>query len=123
MICPSVLPLATGPVKSCSAIGRRPLNPSAHAAVAAAFILSAGLMPVSDAWARGQVQVSFTQVDRYADAGIDAVERERNLKVLAEHMQGWSSRLPDGQQLDIEVLDVDLAGEQRLALLTLNCAS
>lgn len=65
------------------------------------------------AQAAGTVTVAFKDPERYADIGPSRGEREYNLRALAEHMQRWQDRLPDGQQLDIEVLDVDLAGEVR----------
>lgn len=80
-------------------------------ALAAAVTCS---MTAAPARAAGTVQISFTQPERYTDAGLDTIERQRNLKQLAEYMQAWAERLPTGQQLDVEVMDVDLAGEQRL---------
>ena len=57
------------------------------------------------------VTVSFTQPERYSDAGTTAPERETNLAVLAAHLKGLGQRLlPDDQALTVEVLDVDLAG-------------
>ncbi len=69
------------------------------------------LLMATSAGAAGTVEVRFTAPDKYTDAGVGAVERERNLKQLSDHMQTWGAALPDGQRLDIEVLDVDLAGE------------
>ena len=61
----------------------------------------------------GEVAVSFVQSDRYTDIGFGQATRQRNLTTLAEHMNGWSVALPVSQRLEIEVLDVDLAGIER----------
>jgi len=63
------------------------------------------------AQAAGVVDVSFVNPQQFADAGRGSVEIEHNTKILAEHLQGLAKRLPDGQTLKVEVLDVDLAGE------------
>jgi len=60
----------------------------------------------------GKVEVSFIQPERFVDAGRGEVERERTLKSLREHLSSFAARLPDAQTLRVEVLDVDLAGEQ-----------
>ena len=61
----------------------------------------------------GEVAVSFVQPERYTDIGFGQATRQRNLKTLAEHMGDWGAALPASQRLDIEVLDVDLAGIER----------
>lgn len=65
------------------------------------------------AQAAGVVDVSFKPVHELADAGRDRFDGERNLKTLAEHFQALAQRLPDGQQLTVEVTDLDLAGEMK----------
>lgn len=78
--------------------------------------LCAGLLLVLTGWGcaglaqAGEVVVSFQEPLRYADIGFGAVTRERNLKTLQDHMEAWGARLPAAQRLEIEVLDVDLAG-------------
>lgn len=63
------------------------------------------------AWAAGHVDVSWVKPEDYADAGRSVVDRERTLGTLGDYMQRWARKLPDGQTLKIEVLDVNLAGE------------
>jgi hypothetical protein len=63
------------------------------------------------AQAAGTVEVSFTTPEKYVDAGHSGYEREGTLRALKAHFEQLASRLPDGQVLQIEVLDVDLAGE------------
>ena len=62
--------------------------------------------------AAGTVSVQFIEQQRFADAGLGSYERDRNLEVLSEHLQALGARLPDGQVLKIEVLEVDLAGRE-----------
>lgn len=63
--------------------------------------------------AAGTVQVSFVEPDKYADAG-RSFDRPANLRTIEAHLQSLGQRyLADGQVLNIEVLDVDLAGELR----------
>jgi hypothetical protein len=72
-------------------------------------LLGAATLP---ARAAGAVEVRFVDLQRYADIGWRTLDRERNLELLRAHFQGLAARLPDGQRLAIEVLDVDLAGEE-----------
>lgn len=66
--------------------------------------------PVSAAWA-GTAQVTWVEPERYTDIGRNAVDRERVLATLAEHLEKLAARLPAGQTLQVDVTDVDLAGE------------
>jgi Protein of unknown function (DUF3016) len=78
----------------------------------AAALLSTGLFTAA-AQAAGQVDVSFKNINEFSDAGPGVMDRERNTKSLGDFMQSWGAQLPDGQKLQLEVLDVDLAGELR----------
>ena len=63
--------------------------------------------------AAGTVNVAFN-APHYADVGANAAEQQANFDALARHLQGLGQRLlPANQVLDIEVLDVDLAGSLR----------
>lgn len=70
-------------------------------------LLLAGL---STAAAAGQVEVQFVEPARFSDAGFGEAEIGRTVDVLTRHLQSYSSRLPAGQTLRVEVLDVDMAG-------------
>jgi Protein of unknown function (DUF3016) len=59
----------------------------------------------------GTIDVRFDQPGKFSDVGRNAFDRERNLKSLADYLQSLGPQLPDNQALQIEVLDVDLAGE------------
>ena len=83
---------------------------------AAVALLSATVLIVlaRPAHAAGSAEVRFVEPERFSDAGRSAYDRERALASLAAHLQELARRLPDGQRLKIEVLDVGLAGEQEL---------
>lgn len=68
------------------------------------------------AHAAGSVEVSYVKPESFTDAGRGLITSERNLERLSQHLQGLGAKLPDGQTLRIEVLDVDLAGEQNRVL-------
>lgn len=60
--------------------------------------------------AAGTVEVGYVQPDRFADIGRFGVERERNLASLSAMFESLGKQLPEGQHLQLQVLDVDLAG-------------
>lgn len=63
------------------------------------------------AHAAGTVQVSYTQPDKFVDAGNSRSDIADTLQQLSRHFETLAGRyLPDGQVLSIEVLDIDLAG-------------
>jgi hypothetical protein len=61
--------------------------------------------------AAGTVTVTFVNPEKYTDAGRAAPERQRTLDALQRHFTALGVRLPTGQALKVEILDVDLAGE------------
>jgi hypothetical protein len=72
----------------------------------AALALAAG----SSAWAG--VQVTFDKPDDYSDVPFSSRDREQVLAGLANHFSWLGKSLPPGQDLRIEVTDVDLAGRE-----------
>lgn len=66
------------------------------------------------AHAAGSAEVRFVEPERFSDAGRGSHERERTLASLTDHLQMLAQRLPAGQRLRVEILDIDLAGEQIL---------
>lgn len=56
------------------------------------------------------VTVTFTKPDSYADMPFTARDREDVMKDLQKHFDKMGARLPQGQDLKVEVLDIDLAG-------------
>lgn len=75
-------------------------------------LLAAVLAAVgTQALAAGSTQVSYLHPEKFSDAGFGTFERNRTLRSLTEYFEVLAKRLPDGQLLRVEVLDVDLAGE------------
>ena len=79
----------------------RLLNKTVLAAVLA-------LLASSAAWA--QVSVSYVKPEDFVDIDRNPIDRERTLKQFTEYFQSLEKKLPAGQSLKIEVLDIDLAG-------------
>lgn len=57
-----------------------------------------------------EVTVNYIEPGKFADMPFEPWERENVLKDLTEHFQKLGKQLPPGQNLTIEVLDIDLAG-------------
>lgn len=92
----------------------RPAGRWATLALVAGGLLALAGAP-APARAAGAVTVSFHEPALYADAGRrDRFDDAPTLAALAKHLEQLGARrLPDGQTLAVEVLDVDLAGEFR----------
>lgn len=89
---------------------RPPHRRRTQSALAASLGAVAGLLLAAGAHAAGAVKVEFVEPHTFADTGPSPHDRERQLQSLQAHMQRWQDRLPDGQTLELAVLDVDLAG-------------
>jgi hypothetical protein len=79
--------------------------------LALALPLLAAAWLAGPAQAAGTVQVRFIEPERFTDLSFSTLDRERELQEIADHLRQLGQRLPEGQTLNIEVLDVDLAGE------------
>jgi hypothetical protein len=66
------------------------------------------LLATSAAWA--EVTVTYVKPDEYTDVPRSVIDRERVLKDFTEYFAKLDKKLPAGQSLKIEVLDIDLAG-------------
>jgi hypothetical protein len=69
----------------------------------------AGLFALAGS-ASAAVTVTYVEPDKFTDVPFASWEREDTLKQLTEHFTWLGNSLPPGQDLRIEVLDVDLAG-------------
>ena len=76
-----------------------------------AVVLAA--LATAPARAAGTVAVQFVEPERFADIGFGAADRQHNLDALRRHFVALAPRLPDGAQLSIDVLEVDLAGRMQ----------
>jgi len=70
----------------------------------------AGMLVLAAGSAGAAVTVSYVAPDKFSDLPFVPWEREQTLKDLTEHFTRLGNSLPPGQDLRIEVLDVDLAG-------------
>jgi len=73
----------------------------------------AGLFLLSSGSALAGATVTYDQPERFSDLPFPTWERERVLKELSAHFDKLAAQLPAGQDLKVEVLNVDLAGELR----------
>jgi hypothetical protein len=80
----------------------------------ASTIAAALCLAAAGAQAGGVVNVTFVEPDKFYDSGNTQFDKPTNLKTIETFLQELGTRhLPDGQVLDIEVLNVDLAGYTR----------
>jgi hypothetical protein len=72
--------------------------------------LAALLLAGTAGAACAQVSVSYVKPEEFVDVPRGELERERVLKEFTSYFSTLDKKLPAGQQLKIEVLDIDLAG-------------
>jgi hypothetical protein len=60
--------------------------------------------------ALAEVSVSYVKPEDFTDVPRGEVDRERTLKDFSDYFATLDKKLPPGQTLKIEVLDIDLAG-------------
>lgn len=71
----------------------------------------AALLLTAAASASAGATVSFVQPDKFTDVGFSSWDRQQVLKDLQSHFDKLAAKLPAGQELNVEVTDIDLAGE------------
>lgn len=63
----------------------------------------------------GTVEVRYDAAKAHSDAGDTAVQREQRLVALADHLRALGARqLPAERSLEVELIDLDLAGTIRI---------
>lgn len=70
----------------------------------------AGLVLLSAGAASAAVTVAFSHPENFQDLPFAPTDREQVLKDLSEHFTLLGKALPAGQNLRVEVLDLDMAG-------------
>lgn len=71
-----------------------------------------GLLALAAGAASADVTVNYIQPERFSDLPFTSWERDAVLKDLSEHFTKLGAQLPPGQNLRVDVLDVDLAGRE-----------
>ncbi|APA71669.1 MULTISPECIES: DUF3016 domain-containing protein [unclassified Janthinobacterium] len=79
-----------------------------------ALIAGVALLAGSAAWAG--TEVNFKQPEKFTDLPYEQRDRESALKELAEHFDKLGKSLKPGQNLKIDVNDLDLAGRENPAM-------
>jgi len=70
------------------------------------------LLALAAGAASADVTVNYVQPERFSDLPFTSWEREAVLKELTGHFAKLGAQLPPGQNLRVDVLDVDLAGRE-----------
>lgn len=71
-----------------------------------------GLLVLAAGAASADVTVNYVEPERFSDVPFTTWEREATLKELTRHFAKLGAQLPPGQNLRVDVLDVDLAGRE-----------
>ncbi len=75
------------------------------------FLCSALALATMTAHAGGTVEVRYLEPGNFADLKSTWLTQENLLATLSAHLQAMGGKyLPDGQQLEIDMTDIDLAG-------------
>lgn len=80
---------------------------SIHSLVAAALATGAALTAGA---ALAGATVTYIEPDKFIDVPFSPIDRERVLKELTDHFTRLGKQLPAGQELTVEVTELDLAG-------------
>ncbi len=80
-----------------------------------ALMLSALALAAASAHAAGLIEVSYLKPEQFRDAGWGEFERDKTMKSLSTFLKSLATKLPDGQVLQLQVTDIDLAGTLRPA--------
>ena len=75
-------------------------------------LAAGGLLALAAGAVSADVSVNYIEPERFSDLPFSPWERESVLKDLTEHFAKLGAQLPPGQNLRIEVKDIDLAGRE-----------
>jgi hypothetical protein len=75
-------------------------------------LAAGGLLALAAGAATADVSVNYIEPERFSDLPFAPWERESVLKDLTRHFAKLGAQLPPGQNLRIEVKDIDLAGRE-----------
>lgn len=71
-----------------------------------------GLLALAAGAASADVTVNYVQPERFSDLPFTTWDREATLEELTRHFAKLGAQLPAGQNLRVDVLDIDLAGRE-----------
>jgi hypothetical protein len=72
--------------------------------------LAVGTLLLASAAASAAVTVNFVKPENYPDMPFSPVDRDRTLKDIGDYITSLGTNLPQGTDVRIDVLDLDLAG-------------
>ena len=75
-------------------------------------LAAAGLLALGAGSAFAGTTVNYIDPDRFSDVPFATWERDEVLKELTDHFSKLGAQLPPGQNLRVDVKDVDLAGRE-----------
>jgi hypothetical protein len=70
----------------------------------------AGLLALAAHGAMAATTVKYIEPDKFSDVPFTPWERDDTLKQITDHFNKLGQSLPEGQDLHVDVLDIDLAG-------------
>lgn len=74
------------------------------------LLLTASIAALTAGAAHAGATVTYIEPDKFIDVPFSPIDRERVLKDLSEHFARLGKQLPAGQDLTVEVTELDLAG-------------
>lgn len=74
------------------------------------FLFAAGVAALAAGAAHAGATVTYIEPDKFADVPFSPIDRERVLKDLSDHFAKLGQQLPAGQDLKVDVTELDLAG-------------
>lgn len=77
------------------------------------ILLACGLLAGAASVAQAAVTVQFINPERYEDVALSPRDRDDILREFERHFVKLGQRLPPGQDFNVEVLDIDLAGRMQ----------
>jgi len=83
------------------------MRTSLHSLAAAALAMGTALTAGA---AHAGATVTYIEPDKFIDMPFSPIDRERVLKELTDHFTRLGKQLPAGQDLKVEVTELDLAG-------------
>jgi hypothetical protein len=72
----------------------------------------AGLLVLSAGAASAAAKVTYVHPEKFTDLPFSSWDRQQTLEQFTDYFNTLARALPPGQELDIEVLDIDLAGRE-----------